>query len=96
MQKALHIGGIVLGYLACVMMIVVGAINSTPGVPGWKFVMFGIACAICATVALLEGAKAFPTLGLWKVGGKFKGLSDLATIVIVLILGVTSTIAAVA
>ncbi|MFT6388736.1 MAG: hypothetical protein ACJAUP_002119 [Cellvibrionaceae bacterium] len=93
MTKIIHIAGIVAGYLACVIMIVVGAINQTPDVAGWKFIMLGIALSICATIALLDGARAFPTIGMWKVGAKFKGLSDLAFIIIFAIVLITGLIA---
>jgi hypothetical protein len=86
MGKVLHIAGIVAGYAACVITIIVGIINKTPGIAGWKFILMGVAAGICATIAVLDGAQAFPTLGMWKVGAKFSGLSDLATILIVLIL----------
>jgi hypothetical protein len=96
MGKVLHIIGIVAGYAACVIMIIVGAINRTPGVDGWKFILFGVAAGICATIAVLDGAQAFPKIGLWKVGAKFSGLSDLATILIVLILGAAIVVVSVA
>ena len=92
MARALHIGGIVAGYIACVLAIVVGIINQTAGVAGWKFIVFGVAAAVCATVAVIDGARAFPQLGMWKVGGKFRGLSDLAVIIIFVILLIVALI----
>jgi hypothetical protein len=97
MGKVLHIIGIVAGYAACVIMIIVGAINRPPpGVDGWEFILFGVAAGICATIAVLDGAQVFPKIGLWKVGAKFSGLSDLATILIVLILGAAVVVVSVA
>lgn len=92
MGKVLHIAGIVAGYLACVILIIVGIVNAVPNVPGWKFILFGVAGGICATVAIIDGARAFPQLGMWKVGAKFSGLSDLAFIIIFVILLIVSLI----
>ena len=38
-------------------------------------------------VAILDGARAFPQAGLWRVGAKFEGLGDLAVLTIFLIVG---------
>jgi len=92
MAKAIHIGGIVCGYIACIIAIVVGAINQTPGIDGWKFILMGIVCAACATVAIVDGARALPQIGMWKVGAKFEGLSDVAFLVIFGLLAVAAII----
>ena len=92
MGKIIHIAGIVGGYAACVALIVVGAINQTPGVAGWKFIMMGVVCAVCATVAIIDGARAFPKIGMWKVGGKFEGLTDTGFIIIFLLLVISMII----
>jgi hypothetical protein len=96
MEKLLHIGGAVLGFVAAVVLIVVGATNSGGTVPGWKFVLLGVAFAIGGVIALIDGARAFPQLGIWKVGAKFSGLSDLATLVILGVVGGSFAVAVLA
>ncbi|WP_347329653.1 hypothetical protein [Marinimicrobium locisalis] len=82
MSKTLHILGIVVGYLICLATIIIGAMNLVPDVAGWKFVLFGIAAAIGATIAVIDGAQAMPSIGWFKAKAKFEGLSDLGTLLI--------------
>jgi hypothetical protein len=88
--KIIHITGIVCGFAASAITIGVGAYwastsEADPMPPG-QLITFGIAALISTIIAVMDGARAFPKLGIWKVGGKFEGLTDLATLLIFLIM----------
>lgn len=92
MAKVIHVSGIVVGYAIAIAAIIVGTLGAVSGVPGWKFVVFGIALALCATIAIVDGAQAMPSIGWFKAKSKFQGLSDLGFILIFGILLITSLI----
>lgn len=87
MAKAIHIAGLVFGFAAGVILVIAGIVNAASHNAGaGKLIVFGIAGLAGAIIATADGARAFPQLGIWKIGAKFQGLGDLAVIVIVLIL----------
>lgn len=91
MAKASHILGVVLGFLAAIAGIVYGIATAADPkadatAPG-KFIVMGIALLIGAVVATIDGARAFPQIGIWRIGGKWEGLSDLAVLIIVGVVG---------
>lgn len=87
--KVLHILGVIGAYLAGVGLIVAGALSrSAPGgQPPGLLITWGVAFVLGATVAVIDGARAMPQLGVWRVGAKFSGLSDLAVIILIVIVG---------
>jgi hypothetical protein len=89
LAKVLHIAGVVCAYLAGAALIVAGALNlgAPGGQPGGQLITWGGAFVIGATVAVIDGARAMPQLGIWKVGTKFSGLSDLAVIILIAVVG---------
>lgn len=92
MPKILHVLGIIIGYGVAITSIVIGATGAVPDFPGWKFMVVGLAFALCATIALLDGARVMPSIGWFKAKAKFKGLSDLGFILIFGILLITSLV----
>ena len=93
MAKAINIAGIVAGFLAGSILVVAGIVEAAghgphtvhSAVPG-KLIVFGIAALLAAVVATIDGARVMPTIGMWSVGAKYEGLSDLAVILIVIII----------
>lgn len=92
MNKKLHILGVIITFVIAATIIIFGALGLMQGVPGWKLVVFGVALAICAIIALMDGAQAMPSIGWFKAKGKFQGLSDLGFILIFAILLIASLI----
>lgn len=89
MPKVLHILGIIIGYGIASAAIIVGLTEDGSGFEIWKFFMVGIAFAVSATIAIIDGARAMPSVGWFKAKAKFEGLSDLGFILIFAILLVT-------
>lgn len=87
--RILHIVAVICAYLAGVGLIVAGALNlgARGGQPAGVLITWGIAFVLGATVAVIDGARAIPQLGMWRVGAKFSGLSDLAVIILIVIVG---------
>jgi hypothetical protein len=90
-MKIVHIAGIIGGFAASLIAIVVGLLWATskaadPMPPG-QVLCFGVAALASTSIAVADGARATPQLGIWKVGGKFQGLGDLATLLILVIMG---------
>lgn len=97
LMKIAHIAGIVAAYLAAAVFLIAGILDlgAGGGVAQGRLITWGITAALASTVAVLEGAKALPSVGMWKVGAKFSGLSDLAFIIItaILIIGIGISLA---
>lgn len=74
-----HILGIICGYLAGAILVGAGAMG-TP--TNGSLITWGVAVLVGATVAVIDGARAFPQIGMWKIGAKFSGLSDVGVIII--------------
>ncbi len=53
--------------------------------PG-QLITLGITAILASTVAVVDGARAMPSMGFWKIGAKFEGLNDLAVIIIIVVL----------
>jgi hypothetical protein len=87
--RVLHILGVICAYLAGIGLIVAGALNlgARGGQPAGVLITWGVAFVLGASVALLDGARAMPQLGIWRVGARFSGLSDLAVIILIVIVG---------
>ncbi len=88
LKKLLHIGGIVCAYLAGGLLVLAGILDwgAKGGQPPGQLITLGIMAILASTVAVIDGARAMPSLGIWRVGAKFEGLSDLAVIIIIVIL----------
>jgi hypothetical protein len=85
--KVIHILGVICGFAAGAILLVAGIVQAISGNPvGGKLIVWGIAGLAGASIATADGARAFPQLGIWKIGAKFEGLGDLATLVIFLIM----------
>src|SRR5262245_14444211 len=82
-QKAIHIGGIVTGFAAAVLMVIIGIVVKKPGIS-----ILGGACGASAVVALIAGATASPrvTISPPGVGAKYSEIPDWAFVVIALLL----------
>jgi hypothetical protein len=92
MAKVIHIAGVVCGFAAGIILIIAGGLfaidpKQRNAVASGKLICFGVAALAGAIVATLDGARAFPQLGIWKIGAKFEGLGDVATGAIFLIVG---------
>ncbi|MBV8878578.1 MAG: hypothetical protein JO332_01315 [Planctomycetaceae bacterium] len=91
MPKILHIAGVVCGFVAAAIMIVVGIVYATqhaaPPVAGGKLISFGLGCLGGCIFATIDGARALPQLGLWRIGAKWEGLGDLAVLLITVSVG---------
>jgi hypothetical protein len=87
--KVLHIVGVICAYAAGVGLIVAGALNlgARGAQPAGVLLTWGVAFVLGATVAVIDGARAMPQIGIWKVGAKFSGLSDLGVIILIVIVG---------
>ena len=92
MAKFIHIAGVVCGFIAAAIMIIMGIVYATqhtaPPVAGGKLISIGLACLGGAIIATIDGAQAFPQFGLWRIGAKWEGLGDCAVLCITLLLGV--------
>ena len=86
LKKLLHILGVICAYAAGVILILAGILEWSTQPPG-QLITWGIAFILASTVAVIDGAGAMPSVGMWKVGAKFEGLSDLGVILIIVILG---------
>lgn len=91
MAKAFHILGVVVGFLAATGGILYGIVTAVDpaadAVAPGKFIVMGVALLIGAVIATVDGARAFPQLGIWRIGGKWEGLGDLAVLLIVGVVG---------
>jgi hypothetical protein len=89
-QRIIHILGVICGFAAAVIMIIYGFFmlvsKGAPAIAPGKLISIGLAALAATIIATIDGARAFPQLGLWKVGAKFTGLGDLAAGLIFLIL----------
>ena len=85
-KKLLHIAGVICAYAAGVILIL-AAILGWGNQPAGQLVTWGITVILSSTVAVIDGAGAMPSIGMWKIGAKFEGLSDLGVILIIVILG---------
>jgi hypothetical protein len=90
-KKLIHIVGVICGFAASIILIVAGAVTAADSkadaiAPG-KLIAFGIAALAATIVATIDGARAFPQAGIWKIGAKFEGLGDLATLTILILMG---------
>ena len=85
-KKLLHIAGVVCAYAAGVILIL-AAIFGRGNQPAGQLVTWGITIILSSTVAVIDGARAMPSIGMWRIGAKFEGLSDLGVILIIVILG---------
>ena len=81
----LHIVGVIFAYAAGVVFIL-AAIFSWSSQPAGQLITWGITVILTATVALVDGARAMPSIGMWRIGAKFEGLNDLALVIIIVIL----------
>ncbi len=88
--KIVHIAGVVCGFIASVIILAVGIMwaksSDADPMPAGRMISWGIAALACTIIATIDGARAFPKLGIWKVGAKFEGLGDLATFLIFIIM----------
>lgn len=91
MAKAIHITGVVFGFLAAAAGIVFGIVTAVDpaadAVAPGKYIVMGIALLAGAVIATVDGARAFPQLGIWRIGAKWEGLSDLAVLLIAGVVG---------
>ena len=89
-KRVVHIVGVICGFAASIGLIVVGIATAADpkadAVAPGKYIVFGIAALASTIIATVDGARAFPQGGLWKIGAKFSGLGDLATLTILLIM----------
>lgn len=90
-KKTIHIVGIVCGLAAALILIIAGTVTAADRAadqvaPG-KLISFGIAGLAGTIIAIVDGARAFPQAGIWRIGAKFEGLGDMAVLTIALILG---------
>jgi len=92
MAKAIHIIGVVCGFLAGIGLIIAGIVTAADraadAVAPGKLICWGVAGLAGAIIATVDGARAMPQLGIWKIGAKFEGVGDLATLLIIAVLGV--------
>jgi TRAP-type C4-dicarboxylate transport system permease small subunit len=90
-KKIVHIVGVVCGFAASIILIVAGVVTAADpkadAVAPGKLISFGIAALAATIIATIDGARAFPQAGIWRIGAKFEGLGDLATLAILLIMG---------
>jgi hypothetical protein len=90
-KRLIHILGVACAFAAGAILIVAGVIaaadSSADAIAPGKLITFGLAGLVGAIIATLDGARAFPQLGLWKIGAKFEGLGDLAVLSIMLVFG---------
>lgn len=91
MARFFHIAGVVCGFIAAAIMIVVGIVYATqrgaPPVPGGKLISMGLGCLGGCIIATIDGARAMPQLGLWRIGAKWEGLGDLSVLLILVVVG---------
>lgn len=87
LKKLLHIAGVICAYVAGVILIIAGILEWGTQAPG-QLITWGITVILSSTVAVIDGARAMPSIGMWKIGAKFEGLSDLGVIIIIVILGI--------
>lgn len=87
LKKLLHIAGVICAYVAGVILIIAGILEWGTQAPG-QLITLGITVILSSTVAVIDGARAMPSIGMWKIGAKFEGLSDLGVIIIIVILGI--------
>jgi len=91
MAKVIHIAGVVCGFAAGIILVIAGIVTAidpkADAVAPGKLVCFGVVGLAGAIIATLDGARAFPHVGIWKIGAKFTGLGDMATGAIFLIVG---------
>jgi multisubunit Na+/H+ antiporter MnhB subunit len=82
-QKAVHIAGIVAGFAAAILMVIIGIVVKKPGIS-----ILGGACGAGAIVAIIAGATASPTVSIDPpgVGAKYSQIPDWAFVVIALLL----------
>ena len=93
MAKVIHILGLICGFAAGTGLVIAGIVTATghgphtphSTVPG-KLIVFGLAALASTVIATVDGARAIPQIGIWNIGAKFEGLSDLGVIVIALIM----------
>src|SRR4051812_5009477 len=90
-KKVVHIVGVVCGFAASIILVVAGVVTAADpkadAVAPGKLISFGLAALAATIVATIDGARAFPQAGIWKIGAKFEGLGDLATLTILLLMG---------
>ena len=86
-----HILGVVCGFVAALAGIIYGIVTAVDpradAVAPGKYIVFGVALLIGAVIATLDGARAMPQIGLWRIGAKWEGLGDLAVILIAVVVG---------
>ena len=91
MAKFFHIAGVVCGFIAAGIMIAVGIAyavqRAAPPVPGGKLISIGLGCLGGCIIATIDGARAMPQLGMWRIGAKWEGLGDLAVLLILVSVG---------
>ena len=91
MAKVFHILGVVFGFLAAIAGLVYGIVTAVDpradAVAPGKYIVMGAALLVGAVIATLDGARAFPQLGLWRIGAKWEGLGDLAVLLIAAVVG---------
>jgi len=84
-----HILGVVCGFVAALAGIIYGIVTAVDpradAVAPGKYIVFGVALLIGAVIATLDGARAMPQIGLWRIGAKWEGLGDLAVILIAVV-----------